>query len=105
LKQYTIQYDILTSVLQVPSMTFAEGISVTLFAIGSLTQFFLLCSSVQTLSDAVRFITLHYINYFYLLIFVSNVNDIEEILNYQILFVLFQSSLNLRLYIYHHRNL
>jgi len=77
-------------------MTFAEGISVTLFAIGSLTQFFLLCSSVQTLSDAVRFITLHYINYFY---FVSNVNDIEEILNYQILYVLFQLSLNLQLFI------
>ncbi|XP_018353799.1 PREDICTED: uncharacterized protein LOC108755361 [Trachymyrmex septentrionalis] len=36
----------------IPSMTFVEGISVTLFAIGSLTQFFLLCSSVQSLSDA-----------------------------------------------------
>ncbi|XP_020298838.1 odorant receptor 67c-like [Pseudomyrmex gracilis] len=36
----------------VPSMTFMEGISVTSYAMGSVTQFFLLCSSVQTLSDA-----------------------------------------------------
>ncbi|XP_011882023.1 PREDICTED: odorant receptor 22c-like isoform X1 [Vollenhovia emeryi] len=36
----------------VPSMTLAEGVSVISFALGSLTQFFLLCSSVQTLSDA-----------------------------------------------------
>ncbi|KAL6259512.1 hypothetical protein P5V15_009429 [Pogonomyrmex californicus] len=36
----------------VPSSTFAEGISIILFTLGSLTQFFLLCSSVQTLSDA-----------------------------------------------------
>ncbi|XP_018312311.1 uncharacterized protein [Mycetomoellerius zeteki] len=37
----------------VPSMSFAEGISVTSYAIASLTQFYLLCSSVQTLLDAV----------------------------------------------------
>lgn len=55
-------------------MSFAEGISVTSYAIASLTQFYLLCSSVQTLLDAVRFSTLRYINYFS---FVSNVNDIE----------------------------
>ncbi|XP_071637850.1 uncharacterized protein [Temnothorax longispinosus] len=41
----------------VPSMTFAEGISVVSFTIGSLTQFFLLCSSIQTLSDASTEIT------------------------------------------------
>ncbi|XP_011688661.1 PREDICTED: uncharacterized protein LOC105450505 isoform X1 [Wasmannia auropunctata] len=41
----------------VPSMSFTEAISVTSFAIGSLTQFFLLCSSVQTLSDASTEIT------------------------------------------------
>ncbi|XP_071582702.1 uncharacterized protein [Temnothorax nylanderi] len=41
----------------VPSMSFAEGISVILFAVGSLTQFFLLCSSVQTLLDASTEIT------------------------------------------------
>lgn len=35
-----------------------EGISVLLFSIGSMTQFFLLCFSVQTLSDAVRLISL-----------------------------------------------
>lgn len=48
---------------QVPLMNIAEGISVTIFGIGTLTQFFVLCSSVQTLSDAVRFITSRYINY------------------------------------------
>ncbi|KYQ59638.1 hypothetical protein ALC60_01304 [Trachymyrmex zeteki] len=37
----------------VPSMSFAEGISVTSYAIASLTQFYLLCSSVQTLLDAI----------------------------------------------------
>ncbi|XP_050463834.1 odorant receptor 22c-like [Cataglyphis hispanica] len=36
----------------VPYMTFMEGISVLSFTIGSIMQFFLLCSSVQTLSDA-----------------------------------------------------
>ncbi|XP_011052949.1 PREDICTED: uncharacterized protein LOC105145216 [Acromyrmex echinatior] len=36
----------------VPLMNIAEGISVTIFGIGTLTQFFVLCSSVQTLSDA-----------------------------------------------------
>ncbi|KAG5340086.1 OR22C protein, partial [Acromyrmex charruanus] len=41
----------------IPSMTFVEGISVTSFAIGSLTQFLLLCSSVQSLSDASTEIT------------------------------------------------
>ncbi|XP_025987018.2 uncharacterized protein LOC105197548 [Solenopsis invicta] len=41
----------------VPSLSFAEGISVTFFAMGSLLQFFLLCSSVQTLSDASTEIT------------------------------------------------
>jgi len=60
-------------------MTFTEEILVILFIAGSLTQFFLLCPSVQTsldaiLLDAVKFIILHYINYFY---FVSNINDIN----------------------------
>lgn len=64
---------------QVPSMTFTEGISVMSFSIGSATQFFLLCSSVQTLSDAVRFITLYYINYFCL---VNGIIDIEKVLTY-----------------------
>ncbi|XP_018367946.1 PREDICTED: uncharacterized protein LOC108764296 [Trachymyrmex cornetzi] len=41
----------------VPSMSFAEGISVTSYAIASLTQFYLLCSSVQTLLDASTEIT------------------------------------------------
>ncbi|XP_011882025.1 PREDICTED: uncharacterized protein LOC105569858 [Vollenhovia emeryi] len=36
----------------IPSMTFPEAASVVFFAIGSLLQFFLLCSSVQTLLDA-----------------------------------------------------
>ncbi|XP_070164796.1 odorant receptor 85f-like [Polyergus mexicanus] len=36
----------------VPYMTFMEGISVLSFTMGSVMQFFLLCSSVQTLSDA-----------------------------------------------------
>ncbi|XP_012060480.1 PREDICTED: uncharacterized protein LOC105623705 [Atta cephalotes] len=36
----------------VPSMSFAEGISVTSYAMASLMQFYLLCSSVQTLLDA-----------------------------------------------------
>ncbi|XP_025265933.1 odorant receptor 67c-like [Camponotus floridanus] len=36
----------------VPYMTFMEGISVLSFTMGSIMQFFLLCSSVQTLSDA-----------------------------------------------------
>lgn len=48
-------------------MSFAEGMSVVSFATGSLIQFFLLCSSVQTLSDAVRFFISHYKNFFYLL--------------------------------------
>ncbi|KAG5313936.1 OR67C protein, partial [Acromyrmex insinuator] len=42
---------------QVPLMNIAEGISVTIFGIGTLTQFFVLCSSVQTLSDASTKIT------------------------------------------------
>ncbi|XP_018312322.1 odorant receptor 67c [Mycetomoellerius zeteki] len=41
----------------VPLMNIAEGISVTIFGIGTLTQFFVLCSSVQTLSDASTKIT------------------------------------------------
>ncbi|XP_012529627.1 uncharacterized protein LOC105832870 isoform X2 [Monomorium pharaonis] len=41
----------------VPSQSFAEGMSVTFFAMGSLMQFFLLCFSVQTLSDASTEIT------------------------------------------------
>ncbi|XP_070164779.1 uncharacterized protein [Polyergus mexicanus] len=36
----------------IPSLTFMEGISILSFAAGSVMQFFLLCSSVQTLSDA-----------------------------------------------------
>ncbi|KAF3054463.1 Odorant receptor 276 [Nylanderia fulva] len=36
----------------VPYMTLMEAISVLSFTMGSITQFFLLCSSVQTLSDA-----------------------------------------------------
>ncbi|XP_025262298.1 uncharacterized protein LOC112637252 [Camponotus floridanus] len=36
----------------IPSLTFMEGISILSFAAGSIMQFFLLCSSVQTLSDA-----------------------------------------------------
>nr|XP_012234085.1 PREDICTED: odorant receptor 85b-like [Linepithema humile] len=41
----------------IPYLTFMEGISIFLFAIGSMTQFFLLCFSVQTLSDASTKIT------------------------------------------------
>ncbi|XP_019700463.1 odorant receptor 67c-like isoform X2 [Harpegnathos saltator] len=41
----------------VPSMNLSEGISVLLFAFGSAMQFFLLCFSVQTLSDASTEIT------------------------------------------------
>ncbi|XP_072760420.1 uncharacterized protein [Anoplolepis gracilipes] len=36
----------------IPSLTLMEGMSILFFAVGSVMQFFLLCSSVQTLSDA-----------------------------------------------------
>ncbi|XP_050463833.1 uncharacterized protein LOC126857944 [Cataglyphis hispanica] len=41
----------------IPSLTLAEGISILSFAAGSVMQFYLLCSSVQTLSDASAEIT------------------------------------------------
>ncbi|XP_014488292.1 PREDICTED: odorant receptor 67c-like [Dinoponera quadriceps] len=41
----------------IPLLTFAEGISIILFSLGSVIQFFLLCSFVQTLSDASTKIT------------------------------------------------
>ncbi|XP_012529626.1 odorant receptor 22c [Monomorium pharaonis] len=43
--------------ISIPSLSLAEGISVMSFATGSLMQFFLLCYSVQTLSDASTKIT------------------------------------------------
>lgn len=72
-------------------VSLAQGIPVMLYTTGTLMQFYMLCSSVQKLLDAVRFITIHYINYFY---FVSNINDIEKIFNRQILCVLFLSLQN-----------
>ncbi|XP_032666759.1 odorant receptor 22c-like [Odontomachus brunneus] len=41
----------------IPSLTLTEGMSIILFSLGSVMQFFLLCSSVQTLSDASTEIT------------------------------------------------
>ncbi|KAL0114651.1 hypothetical protein PUN28_011743 [Cardiocondyla obscurior] len=41
----------------VPSLSFSEAISIISYAMGSVMQFFVLCSSVQTLSDASTKIT------------------------------------------------
>ncbi|KAL0114657.1 hypothetical protein PUN28_011744 [Cardiocondyla obscurior] len=41
----------------VPSLSLAEGISIVSFSMGAVMQFFLMCSSVQTLSDASTEIT------------------------------------------------
>lgn len=61
-----------------------EGISILSFAAGSIMQFFLLCSSVQTLSDAVRFI----LSQLFFLHISNNINIKEQFVKFYLYYTI-----------------
>jgi len=61
-----------------------EGISILSFAAGSIMQFFLLCSSVQTLSDAVRFI----LSQLFFLHISNNINIKEQFVKFYLHYII-----------------